>query len=126
MNSFNGGDKIEGLDEFGVWAKATIVGILDSENFRVSFDGFGSMWDRITSKENIRPETVIELPKKRSRQPQIVSLKVSFLVICPRSIIVLFSDSHKGHYVFCYVELLNIHINFIEEFPTRLFNAITV
>ena len=96
MNSFNVGDKIEGLHEFGVWAKATIVGILDSENFRVSFDGFGSMWDRITSKENIRPETAIELPKKRSRQPQIVSLKVSFLVIFPRSIIVLFSDSHMA------------------------------
>ncbi|CAB4035697.1 Hypothetical predicted protein [Paramuricea clavata] len=66
MNSFNVGDKIEGLDEFGVWAKATIVGILDSENFRVSFDGFGSMWDRITSKENSRPETHDNLRRLQS------------------------------------------------------------
>lgn len=72
MNYFKVGDKIEGLDEFGMWAKATIAAI-EEDDFRVSFDGFGSMWDMTLTKENIRPETIIELPKKRSRQSKIVS-----------------------------------------------------
>lgn len=79
MNSFKVGDKIEGLDEFGVWAKGRIAAIQDG-NFRVSFDGFGSVWDMSLTKENIRPETVIELPKKRSRQPEIVSFIVLLFV----------------------------------------------
>lgn len=71
MNNFKTEDTVEALDEFGVWAKGTIVA-MDGEKLRVSFEGFGSMWNRSVSEEEIRRETIAELPKKRSREPRIV------------------------------------------------------
>ena len=57
MNNFKTGDTVEALDEFGVWAKGIIVA-MDGEKLRVSFEGFGSMWNRSVSEEEIRPETI--------------------------------------------------------------------
>ncbi|XP_028412492.1 uncharacterized protein LOC114535327 [Dendronephthya gigantea] len=72
MAMFNVGDAVEALDEVSVWSKGKIIA-KEGENFVISFDGFGSMWDVCVSPENVRPVTVVCLPRKRSRNNQNMS-----------------------------------------------------
>lgn len=72
MNSFEVADIIEGQDDFGVWARGRIAALQEG-NLHVSFDSFGRKWDMCLTEERIRADTVIDLPKNRSRQPKIVS-----------------------------------------------------
>ena len=81
MTGFNVGDCVEAVDDYGVWARGTILEV-NNDIYRVTFDGYGSMWDADVSAENVRVLTVAEerISNRRLNHPSIVSFFVSLSV----------------------------------------------
>lgn len=76
MTHFNVGDRVEAVDEYGVWNRGQIVADVAGK-FRINFDGYSSKWDielEATDTNRVRkPTAAVELPKRRSTQLSNVS-----------------------------------------------------
>ena len=56
---FKVGAACEAVDSEGHWERGTIVTVEEGESFKVSFDGWGTRFDRWVLKEEIRIPTEI-------------------------------------------------------------------